>query len=180
MNLNFESERLLLRPIEDKDVDDITEILSNPAISKYNTNIPYPYTRENALYFIQDSKDKLQKGTYYRFAIVWRESNKMIGMVSLFHVNKTDNNGEVGIWLSKDFWGKGIVSETANLFLEFAFDEMSLNKVYGITVSKNIRAKKVFAKLKFKLVGKLREQAFMDNEYVDVLYFDLLKSEYKH
>ena len=54
----LETERLILRPWEDKDALDLVEGLNNLNVSKWLAAVPYPYTMDDAISFINYTKTK--------------------------------------------------------------------------------------------------------------------------
>ena len=75
-NIIIETDRLILRQYSLDDIDAIVEGLNNINVTKWLQGAPYPYTREDALYFINKSiDDKL-----YNFAIVLKSENPRPGL----------------------------------------------------------------------------------------------------
>ena len=74
-NIIIETERLILRQWDLNDVNDIVEGLNNINVTKWMAGAPFPYTIDDAKYFI---KNALENKSYY-FAIVLKSENKVIG-----------------------------------------------------------------------------------------------------
>lgn len=91
----IETERLILSLPKNVDLDRITEILNNEVYSKNTINIPYPYTRKNAEFWLQLAKDGINNQNQYIFAIRLKENNEIIGGIDL-GLNKRFNNAELG------------------------------------------------------------------------------------
>ena len=70
---------------------------------------------------------------------------------------------------------------TALGMLKYAFEWLNLNKVYAVIYEPNKASQKVLEKNGFKFVGRLRKQRYIPTVgYVDELYYDLLKDEWKN
>ena len=106
-NLVIETERLILRPFNLTDADDIVDGLNNLNVSKWLAFVPYPYTKEDAIKYIEDSiNNKL-----YNFAIVLKSENKVIGSTQLSNISKIHGTAGGGIWINEKYHGNGYGTE---------------------------------------------------------------------
>ena len=71
----IETERLILRQYKISDADDVVDGLNNLNVSRWLASVPFPYTKEDALNYINNSIDN----NLYDFAIVLKSENKVIG-----------------------------------------------------------------------------------------------------
>ena len=85
----IESERLILRNWEDRDIDDMVEGLNNINVAKWMAGVPYPYTENEARNFIERAK-KNDENVKIALAIVLKENNKVIGGTEIRDINKKD------------------------------------------------------------------------------------------
>ena len=67
---------------------------------------------------------------------------------------------EVGYWLGKEFWGRGIASEALTLFLH----DITLRPLYGYVAKRNIASRRVLEKCGFKQCGEDEEGYVMKIE----------------
>lgn len=121
----LESERLILRPWENEDVNDLQEGLNNLEVSKWLAFVPYPYTTDYARAFINFA----QNTNDYEFAIVLKEESKVIGGTSLSNISNIHKTAGGGIWISQKYWGKGYGQEAFGKRIEFAFECLNLRKL---------------------------------------------------
>lgn len=121
----LESERLLLRPWSVDDASDLQEGLNDLEVSKWLAFVPYPYTAENAIRFINFANNTND----YEFAIVLKEENKVIGGTSLSNISNIHKTAGGGIWISRKYWGNGYGKEAFGKRIEFAFNELHLRKL---------------------------------------------------
>jgi len=63
--------------------------------------------------------------------------------------------------------------------LSFGFDFLNLHSIYLRVYEFNERAKKLYEKVGFKEVGRLREAGYREGKYFDILFMDILKKEYQ-
>lgn len=121
----LETERLILRPWQYEDANDLVEGLNNLEVSKWLAFVPYPYTLDDAKKFIEFTFDS----NNYEFAIVLKSENKVIGGIALANINEEEKSAGGGIWISEKYWGKGYGREAFGRRVEFAFNELNLEKL---------------------------------------------------
>ena len=117
--MELETRRLVLRPLRDDDVPAMARALNNYEVSKNLSRVPFPYTLDDARFFID-----LQRGFDLRSkfcAIAFRAApDELIGVISYEH--KADSDGfEFGYWLDESFWGMRIMTEAARAMVAHAF-----------------------------------------------------------
>lgn len=180
MSLKINGERIFLKIPEMKDAKAIYKYARDKEIARYTT-IPHPYKLKHAKEFIKKARQKLKKKEGYEFSIVLKETNEIIGGIGLNHVNKFNQNAEVGYWLAKRYWGQGLMSEAMNLILNFGFKKLKLHKIYARVYKPNKRSSRLLKKFGFKLEGNFRKhlKGRFSNKWYDELRYGLLKEEWK-
>ncbi len=95
------------------------------------------------------------------FAIVEKDTNKVIGNCGLHMVNEIHRRASFGIFIGeKTYWNQGIGREATALALDYGFNILNLNNISLEVVAYNHRAVNCYTKVGFKLVGTLRKYAF--------------------
>ena len=74
---------------------------------------------------------------------------------------------EMGYWLAESFWGRGIMSETARAFSDFAFEAFGLVPIYAEPYEGNIASCRVLEKAGFALEGRMRRNVIKDGRILD-------------
>ncbi len=155
--LQIETERLLLRPFRQFDLDDLNAYASVAGVG------------EMAGWKHHESKEETQKilDGFIRedktFAIVYKENGKVIGSLG---IEKYGMEGalseffnyrgrEIGYVLSKDYWGKGIMPEAVKAVVEYLFNVLDLDFLLCGYYDFNTQSKKVQEKCGFKPYRKL-------------------------
>ncbi len=124
----LETERLLLRPPEERDVASITALIGDYDVAKNLSTVPHPYSETHAQKFIARNAENLAKGTDYGFAIVRKEDDMHMGGCGLHLKNGAY---EFGYWLGRPFWKNGYATEAARRIVEFAFYEIQAASVWA-------------------------------------------------
>jgi len=93
-----------------------------------------------------------------------------------FQIGKS-HRAEVGYWLAKPFWGRGIMTAVVQQVCRNAFEEFGLVKVTAHVFSYNPVSARVLEKCGFQQEGFLRKHFLKDGQFIDARLFALLKGE---
>ncbi len=116
------------------------------------------------------------------FIICKKEDMLPIGDISYRSWNKRTRSAEFGIEIGEiDERGKGYGLDALYHFLDFMFKFLNLNRIELTTLANNANSQRLYEKLGFKTIGLMRESSICakTGEYIDVLYMDLLRREWK-
>ena len=153
----IETERLILRPFEQSDLDDFYEYASVEGVGemagwKHHEN----KEKSQSILDLFITEDKT-------FAIVLKENNKVIGSLGVEEYGMEqalseffDYQGrEIGYVLSKDYWGKGLMPEAVKAVIDYLFNVQKLDFLTCGYYEFNNQSKKVQEKCGFKPYRKL-------------------------
>jgi RimJ/RimL family protein N-acetyltransferase len=104
------------------------------------------------------------------------DDGRPLGMVMLRAIDWVNRNAMFGLWVSPDAHGRGIGSASCEQMLAIGFDQLDLHKIALDVLTSNERALSIYRRVGFTEEGRLREQVFVDGEYVDVLRMALTKA----
>ncbi len=93
----LETERLILRPFEHSDAEQVSVLAGDKRIAEMTANIPHPYKVSDAISWIETHEIGFVSGESIVYAIVCKESLELIGAVSLPSLK--DGQGILGYWL---------------------------------------------------------------------------------
>ncbi len=155
--IKLETERLILRDLQNSDADDIVEGLNDIEVSKWLSRAPYPYAKQDAEEYIKHAQeDKIN----YRFGIILKEENKLIGIVEACIKDSANKIAGGGIWLNRKYQGKGYGKEAFNRRIEFIFNDLKMDKIENGFFTDNIASKTMQEKLGYEVVS-VRKNAFI-------------------
>ena len=172
----MESERLYFRAIKRHDVYDIYEYSSNPETSKYllwNPHQSIDTTKE----FIDIVISKYKSGDYNDWAIVYKDTEKMIGTCGFTRIDEDNRVVEIGYVLNPDFWGFGLATEAVERVLEFAFEVLNVNRVEAKFIFGNDASLNVMKKVGMTFEGYQREAIFSKGKFRTIGISSILKRE---
>ncbi|ACT02776.1 GNAT family N-acetyltransferase [Paenibacillus sp. JDR-2] len=170
------SSRLTLRPLELADGEFIERLAGDKDVADTTLNMPHPYPAGAAAAFIQKRHEAAARGEGYSFAVILTETGAFLGVVGL-HVNKTHHMAELAYWIGKPYWSNGYCSEAAARVVQFAFDELELNRVYAAAMTRNPASYRVMEKIGMKFEGVLRNHIRKEDTYEDLRYYGLLRTD---
>lgn len=153
----LQTERLLLRPFQDSDLEDFFAYASVPGVGEM-AGWPHHRTLEDSRAVL--ARFKAEKDV---FAIVHRQAGKVIGSLG-FHNSWAAHEPEfrglrikdLGFVLAKDYWGQGLMPEAARAVIDYCFGELELDALTCGHFVHNIRSQRVINKLGFQYVKTLR------------------------
>jgi RimJ/RimL family protein N-acetyltransferase len=147
----LETERLLLRPPEARDIAVITVHLAEYDIAKMMARVPHPYRRTDAEAFIKDAAKKRAEGTAFAFIIARRRDGFCMGGIGVGPpvVQAIARVFEIGYWLAKPYWGMGYATEAGRAIIAFAFEELKAERLLAGHAYDNPASGRVLKKLGF-------------------------------
>jgi ribosomal-protein-alanine N-acetyltransferase len=154
----------------------LIELLDDRDIYERTFRIPFPYTEADAEAFLaRVAKATEQHGQPAHFAIRTGD-DALIGGCGLndFEIGKS-HRAEVGYWLAKPFWGRGIMTEVVQRVCQLAFEEFGLAKIIAHVYTMNPASARVLEKCGFEQEGLLRKHFLKDGNLIDAKLFALLR-----
>lgn len=158
--------RLLLRQFEENDLESVYKGLSDPDIIKYY-GVSYQTleeTKEQMKFFADLEKE----GTGIWWAICSLDNATFYGAGGLNGVSKIHKKAEIGFWLLKEYWGKGIMGEIMPIICKYGFEEMGLHRIEGLVESDNMNCINAMKKLDFVYEGTLRDYEIKNGRYISL------------
>jgi RimJ/RimL family protein N-acetyltransferase len=174
----LKGEKINLRRHKRSDAQSIYENIKDEEIARY-TFIPHPYSITEAYKFIKKCHSDLRSKREFNFGIEDKENGKIIGGIGLSSANLNFRHAEIGYWVAKRFWGKGIGKEALNLGIKFGFEQLGLNRIYARVMHPNKVSAYLLESVGFVREGVMREALRHENEWWDYLWYSMLLDEYK-
>ena len=180
MRVNFETERLIIRPLVPDDAEaafcnwtsdeKVTEYLRWPVHKDIDT------TRQ----VISDWVEQSRKPDFYQWAIVLKEINEPIGTISVVDKKEALDIVHIGYCIGSKWWHKGITSEAFSAIIPFFFFEVGVNRIESQHDPDNPHSGDVMRKCGLKYEGTLRQADKSNKGIVDAAIYSLLRSEWLH
>jgi RimJ/RimL family protein N-acetyltransferase len=128
---------------------------------------PHPYTLEDATAWVRHCARMVPATD---FAIeVDGEAVGGIGVVLRSDVERVD--AELGYWLGRRCWGRGLMTHAVRVFVPWAFERFHLARIHAHVFAFNVGSARVLERNAFQLEGRLRQSAFKDGKLIDQLLY---------
>lgn len=148
----FETERLVVRYLEDADLPDFYAVCSDPVAMKYMGD-GEPLTEEQTALWIQKSKANYSDHAFGCMAVISKQHNSFTGFCGLVYApGSTDV--EIIYALAQPYWGQGLATEVAMSMLKFGLDQCNLPEILATIDPQNTNSVKVVEKLGMTFVGE--------------------------
>ena len=175
----LETKRARLEPLGLHHFEDLKAIaLSNSDIWKFTlANI----IDENsfAVYFNTALKEKEEKRSY-PFAMFDKQQNRYAGCTRYANISFRDKRLEIGwTWIDPLIQGSGLNKHNKYLMLNFAFEELGLNRVELKTAGTNLKSQRAMEKIGATREGVLRKHSINDAGITrDTVYYSFINDEW--
>jgi ribosomal-protein-alanine N-acetyltransferase len=144
----------VLRRIELSDEAHWHRYLSDPAVTELTSiDVELHPVREVIEHFL----DGFARKRAMRWAIAPKATGAMIGDCGYNHFDFDNASAVIGYSLSREFWGRGVMTTCVNEMLRWGFEELDLNRIEATVNVENDRSARVLEKLGFRIEGRLRE-----------------------
>jgi RimJ/RimL family protein N-acetyltransferase len=141
------TERLILRPLEESDLDAYAEVLAAPEVHTA-LHLPGPSTRREAWLGMAQWRGQWELRGSGQFAVEDRATGRFIGRAGLHRPEQEDWPGlEVGWVLHPSWWGRGFATEAGAASLAYAFDVLGVSEVFSVILPENVRSEAVARRL---------------------------------
>lgn len=175
MNIYIETERLIIRDLTTQDLDGMFALDSNPEVHRYLGNKPIKNKAE-ALQYINDVQKQYAERGIGRWAVELKDTGEFIGWCGFrlyndYTFNNHINFYDIGYRLRQEFWGKGYATEASKACLQYAWDVLKLDTIYGITERNNEASHRVLLKIGLNYV----EDFYYEPENMQLRWYQLKK-----
>lgn len=145
----IETKRLLLRPWEEADSEALFRYASDPDVGPA-AGWPAHRTAQESLNIIRSVFSAPET-----YAMVLKESGEPVGCCGIIFPEESDDSGmryeaEIGYWIGKPHWGKGLTPEAVSALLSRSFLEFHLDTVWCAHYDGNDKSKRVCEKSGFR------------------------------
>ena len=175
----MDTPRLRLRKIHMRDAADLYSWSQDPGVAKYVLWDAHRSIRETRSY-IRYMKSLYRQGAPCSWAVVERESGKVIGTIGVMNWSPAFRSVEVGYSFGRAWWGQGYATEALLRVMKLLFEQGGINRIEGMCDIRNPASARVMEKCGMKKEGILRQRVYNKGEYVDVLLCAALAGEWKY
>ena len=143
----LETKRLLLRPWQEEDAEELYRYACDPAVGP-SAGWPVHTSVENSREIIRTVLSA--KGT---FAVVLKETGLPVGSIGIMqnaNIPTKQHEAELGYWIGRPYWGRGLIPEAAEECLRYCFEELLCERVWCGYFDGNEKSHRVQEKCGFR------------------------------
>ena len=168
---NLETPRYLLRRFEESDFEDVHQYGSDPKVTRYQFWGPNDETATRE--FIRRSIETFAPpgGDDVEFAIVDRETSRVIGGCGIHARRKPFREFEIGWTLNRAFWRRGVATEAASALMDFAFSFRRAHRLFALIDVENVASIALAERLGFLREGRQSRDTLVRGEWRDSLVY---------
>lgn len=173
----LETRRLILRKILPQDEDDMFEYSRDPETSKFLLWEPHTsrsYTRAHIRYL----QDAYNRASFFDWALIEKESGKMIGTCGFTEIYEREKRAEVGYVIAPSFHRRGFAPEALEKVMEYGFLTLGLSKLSGRFMEENEASRKILERFGFQNDTTKNESIYKRGKKQKILTFSLTKEQY--
>ena len=168
----LQTPRFLLTRVLADDQQFLFEGLSDPVAMPYNG--VYYQTFEETKAQLEWYEKNFQAGTGVPWKIVDKNTNENIGVISFYYYKPEHKKAEVGFWLLKQYWNKGITTEVLKAVVDYCQEEKGIHRLEAFVEEENTASARVLEKNGFVLEGTMRDAEIKFGRYISLRVYGLL------
>ncbi|MGB7581134.1 MAG: GNAT family protein [Sedimentisphaerales bacterium] len=176
LGITITGNHLVLRPLDKADLENRVRWFNDPDVRK-TLILSERFELEKTIRWFE----KIQADDSRVELIIETPQKTAVGVIGLAGISRTHRTAEIYLVIGqKEFWGKGVMLEAECLLIDWAFNSLGLEKIWGETRTDNIASVITMKKLGFQIEGTLRCEKIVDDRRIDVLRLGLLKNDFKN
>ena len=135
-------------------------------------------TPQSSAEYVHRAEAGWAEGTNWDWTIFF--GDEVAGTIGLNRYDELWRSCNLGYWIRTDLAGRGFATEAGRAVIDFAFDDVGLNRLELVADVDNVASLRIAEKLGFQFEGTKREGAFVDGRGTDVHMFGLIASDPRH
>jgi len=179
-NIILEDDLVLLRPLQESDVNNLLEIsINEPETWKYS--LVGADGKENLIKYIQSAIKNREDKKEFPFIVFDKKSQKYTGSTRFYDMNLEFKTLQLGYtWYGSAFRGTGLNKHCKFLLLQFAFETLGMERVEFRADNDNKRSIAAMKSIGCKVEGVLRSHMPTINKEIrrDSIVLSILKNEW--
>ena len=174
----LETPRLILRRIAMSDAKDIFAYSCDEEVARH--------VLWSAQKSISEAKDycrfMMRKYKYDEpssWGIIEKATGKLVGTIGFMDYSEDNASVEVGYSLARWLWNGGYMTEALSCVIDYAFENMELNRIEAQHELTNPSSGRVMEKCGMKKEGVLRQRLYNKGKFVDVALYAIVRSDWR-
>lgn len=179
LSLPLFTPRLLIRPYEDCDFDDLYAFYSRPDVATYLYWEPGDAEMVRAVLSKKTTQAEWHEQAPLVLAVEVKDEAKVIGEVVLVWRSQEHQEGEVGFIFHPEYQGRGYAAEATRAILELGFNTFELHRIIGRCDARNTASARLMERLGMRQEAHFIDDEWVKGEWTSELVYALLCREWK-
>lgn len=134
---------------------------------------PHPYAAEDAAYFLSLVADN-DRDLHLAFEV----GGEAVGSIGVhFKSDVRRRSAEIGYWLGRAHWGKGLATQALQLVSDYVFAHFDVCRLYAVVFEPNAASARVLEKSGYVLEGTMRQSILKEGRMLDSLLYAKIKEQ---
>lgn len=149
----MQTSRIILRPWQDTDAETLYKFACDPDVGPRAGWPPHQS--------VEESREIIRTvfNSDHVWAIVWKETGEPIGCMGYYLPNESNigigpNDAEVGYWVAKPYWNRGVCTEALRLLIDYCRKEKAFDTLWCDFFVDNRASGRVMEKCGFQDTGE--------------------------
>jgi RimJ/RimL family protein N-acetyltransferase len=168
--------RVLLRWLEEDDVDDLYRIFGDPEVMRYWSSPPLA-DRAAAAALLAEIRELFARDELYQWGVALPDEGTVIGTCTLTSFHAESGRAEIGFALGRKHRGRGYMSDAVAGLLDYAFGPLGLRRLEADVDPRNGPSLRLLERMGFRREGLLRERWVTGGEVQDSIFMGLLRHD---
>jgi RimJ/RimL family protein N-acetyltransferase len=178
MFTQLETERLILRRLQEADLPDLLGYRNDPEVARYQNWETLSSARARALIEAQKHLEPGTPGSWFNFGMALKPEGRLVGDCGLQVLLHDVRQAQLGFSLMPAHQGQGLAFETVTAVLDYAFVDLDLHRVIVVTDATSARAVNLCERLGLRREGHFVKNVWAKGRWADEYLYAVLQSEW--
>ncbi|MGW1725185.1 GNAT family N-acetyltransferase [Streptomyces sp. NPDC002306] len=172
-NISISTERLVLRPLDEDDVEALAEMMNDEQIAAW-TSVPQPFTQDGAHAWVSTyAPTERVAGRGLDLAVTEFLTQRLVGIIQLGKTNWQVRSTELSYIVASWARGEGYASEAALATAQWLFTDQKFERIELRTAADNTASQQVAQKIGCISEGVLRNACIARTRTEDGRWIDM-------
>ena len=144
--MELETPRLILTTWRDDDWFAFRPIATDPEVMRHITG-GEPWTDDRIQDFVSRQQRLYEERGFCRWKLIDKSNGELAGFCGIGYFHQAGDHPEIGWWLARRYWGKGLASEAARVALRDGFERVRLERIVSVARPENRASTRIMEKL---------------------------------
>ena len=179
MTFHLETNRLILRPFQEQDIEPFRLYRSDPEVARYQ-GWEAPFSLEQATRFVTEMNSKTpgEPGQWYQIALELKATGEMIGDCAFQRLSEDNSQAEIAFTLASHFQGQGYATEAVRCLIDYLFSDLELHRIRANCDPDNLASSRLMQRVGMRHEGRFVESLSFKGCWAGEDWYAILRREW--